>query len=112
MIKGEQFWLEIGGDVLYDESEQIMLVIYNSMRPDERMVFLKTPDERFPDAGIIRKVENDEYIKAKVFITPEMTLNKQNGKYVAELKQVIDGAGQPIIKCVEPVFTIQSTITD
>jgi hypothetical protein len=83
------------------------------VHPDERMVFLKHPDEeRYPGAGIIRKVEDDGCIKAKVFIAREMTLDKPGGKYVAELKQVIDGVEQPIIKCVEPVFNIQSTMTD
>lgn len=90
MIRGEQFYRYINGDILFDKSKQMMLVIYHELYKKKRIVFLKQPDERFPDAGIIEK-SDDKRFKIRILIKSEMTADLPLGNYHAELSQSFKG---------------------
>ena len=103
---GSQF--SIGIDIPaygYNDCAEIEIALYNERYPHRKVTFKKT-DTANP-------IGNNSGLNATIdiLVTPEHTKILGLGTVKFELKRVVNGVKQPIIKSKVPVFTIETSYT-
>ena len=102
---GSQF--SIGIDIPafgYNDCAEIEIALYNERYPSRKVIYSKGGDN---------PVENNsgQNLTIDIMVMPDHTRTLGIGNVKLELKRVVNGVKQPIIKTKVPVFTIETSYT-